>query len=86
MLSAQKKSLSQKLKEQPVMTAVESLALWATNNELPFVVYRLPKQKYFNCLIGSEITRINDEDLSSISDGFLVSTYEGEQYFINNGG
>ena len=85
MLSAQKKSLSQKLKEQPVMTAVESLALWATNNELPFVVYRLPKQKYFNCLIGSEITRINDEDLSSISDGFLVSTYEGEQYFINNG-
>ena len=85
MLSAQSKSLAHKLKEQPLITALESLALWATNNDLPFVVYRLPNQKYFNCLIGSEISRINDEDLSSIADGFLVSTYEGEQYFINNG-
>ena len=85
MLSAQSKSLGEKLKELPLITALESLALWATNNGLPFVVYRLPNQKYFNCLIGSEITSINDDDLSSISDGFLVSTYEGEQYFINNG-
>lgn len=85
MLSAQSKSLSQKLKEQPLIMALESLALWATNNELPFVVYRLPNQKYFNCLVGSEITQINDEDLSSIANGFLVSTYEGQQYFINNG-
>jgi len=85
MLSARSKSLAHKLKELPLITALESLALWATNNDLPFVVYRLPNQKYFNCLIGSEITSINDDDLSSISDGFLVSTYEGEQYFINNG-
>jgi isochorismate synthase len=85
MLSAQSKSLGKKLKELPLITALESLALWATDNGLPFVVYRLPKQKYFNCLIGSEITSINDDDLSSISDGFLISTYEGEQYFINNG-
>ncbi len=85
MLSAPSKSLSQKLKEQPLIMALESLALWATNNDLPFVVYRLPNQKYFNCLIGSDITRINNVDLSSIADGFLVSTYEGEQYFINNG-
>ena len=85
MLSAQSNSLAQKLKEQPLITALESLALWATENELPFVLYRLPNQKYFNCLIGSEITRINDEDLSSIADGFLISSYEGEQYFINNG-
>lgn len=85
MPSAQSKSISQRLKEQPLTKALESLALWATNNDLPFVVYRLPNQKYFNCLIGSDIRQINNEDLSSIADGFLVSTYEGDQYFINNG-
>lgn len=85
MLSAQSNSLSQKLKEQPLLKVIESLALWATKNALPFVVYRLPNQEYFNCLIGSEISKISNEDLSSIANGFLVSTYEGEQYFINNG-
>ena len=85
MLSALSKSLAQKLKGQPLLKVIESLALWATNNNLPFVVYRLPKQKYFNCLIGSEITRISDEDLSSLPSGFLVSSYEGDQYFINDG-
>jgi isochorismate synthase len=85
MLSAQSNSLAQRLKARPFIEVVESLALWATNNELPFVVYRLPNQKYFNFLIGSEISKVNDEGLASIASGFLVSTYEGDQYFINNG-
>jgi isochorismate synthase len=85
MLTAKSKSLSQKLKEQPLIKVVESLALWATNNELPFVAYRLPNEEYFNCLIGSEITTVSEEDLSSVTAGFLVGTYEGERYFINNG-
>ena len=85
MLSAQSNSLSQKIKDQPFIKVVESFALWATNNELPFVVYRLPNKEYFNCLIGSEISRVNDEDLSSLAEGFLISSYEGEQYFINDG-
>lgn len=85
MLSAQSKSFSQRIKDQPLIKVVESLALWATNNELPFVVYRLPNQGYFNCLIGSELTTVSAEDLSSIAAGFLVGTYEGEQYYINEG-
>lgn len=85
MLSAQPNSLSQKLKDQPFIKVVESLALWATSKKLPFVVYRLPNQPSYSCLIGSEITQVNDEDLSSIASGFLVSSYEGEQYFINDG-
>ena len=85
MLSAQPNSLSQKLKDQPIIKVVESLALWATSKKLPFVVYRLPNQPSYSCLIGSEITQVNDEDLSSIASGFLVSSYEGEQYFINDG-
>ena len=85
MLSAQSNSLAKKFKEQPLTKVLENLASWATKNELPFVVFRLPNQKYFSCLIGSELTRINNEDLASISSGFLLSSYEGEQYFINDG-
>ena len=85
MASAQAKSLSQKLKALPLNKVIESLALWATGNELPFVVYRLPNQRNFNCLIGAEITRINNEDLATIGSGFLISSYEGKQYFINDG-
>jgi len=85
MLSAQSKSLSQKLKELPFDEVIKSLALWASKNNLPFVIYRLPNQKNLSCLVGSDIANINNEDLASLASGFLVSTYEGEQYFIDNG-
>ncbi len=85
MFSAQSKSISEKLKGQPLIITIKALARWATNNNLPFVVYRLPGNENFRCLIGSEIVKINDEDLSSLGSGFLISSYEGEKYFINNG-
>jgi isochorismate synthase len=85
MLSAHSKSLSELFKGQPLLKMVENLALWATENELPFVLYRLPNRKDFDFLLGTAITKITDKDLSSLAPGFLISSYEGEQYFIDQG-
>jgi isochorismate synthase len=85
MLSAHSTSLSVRFKDQPLLKTIESLALWATSNELPFVLYRLPNQDAFNFLLGTELVKVSDKDLSSIAPGFLISSYEGEQHFINHG-
>ena len=85
MLEEQTKSTKNNLKELPLPGVIESLGSWAKRNRLPFVVYRLPNQKAFNCLIGTEVTKITNDDLSSLASGFLISTYEGEKYFIKQG-
>jgi isochorismate synthase len=82
---AHSKPISEKLKGLSLLKTIKVIAIWATNNNLPFVLYRLPGKENFKFLIGSEIVKIKDEDLSSIGSGFLVSSYEGEKYFINEG-
>jgi isochorismate synthase len=85
MLSAHSKSLSEKLKGQSLLHTIKAMACWATTNNLPFILYRLPGKETFRCMIGSKIEKIKGEDLSSIGSGFLISSYEGEKYFIKDG-
>ena len=81
----QTKSISEKLQHLPLAAVINSLAAWATANKFPFVVYRLPHQSHFNFMAGTEITKVSDDDLSSIGSGFLFSSYDDEKKFINQG-
>jgi isochorismate synthase len=83
MLSGQTKSLSENLQALSPVGVIESLAKWATQNNLPFAVYRLPQKNSFDFIIGSAITKVSDQDLSGLTSGFLISSYNGEKYFIN---
>lgn len=83
MLSEQTNSITDRLKGMSSEKAIESLASWATANNLPFVVYRLPDRENFHFLIGSTIKSIENDDLSSLETGYLVSSYNGNKYYID---
>ncbi len=85
MLDSQTKSISNRLDGCSLAELINNLASWATSNNLPFVVYRLPHEDHFQFQIGHSITQVDDNDLSGLDSGFLFSSYEGENYFINNG-
>ena len=85
MLEINAKSIAANLQNMDGDEVINHLAAWATHNQLPFVVYRLPNKQNFHLMIGSSIQPVEDENLAEVDSGFLFSTYEGEHYFINNG-
>ena len=85
MPEVQSKFISENLKDLPFSKVIDKLAYWATANNLPFAIYRLPDNQHFELLIGSTLTPVVDDSLSDIASGFLFSTYEGEHYFIDEG-
>ncbi|MEN8249421.1 MAG: chorismate-binding protein [Bacteroidota bacterium] len=82
MISEQAKSVTDKLNSWPPEKTIEALANWATSYNLPFAVYQMPNQQHFTFLVGTSIQLINDDNLASINSGYLISSYEGEKYLI----
>lgn len=63
---------------------MDKLAAHATSENLSFAFYRLPSADSFDFIAG-KLKKITEDDLSEIGQGFLISSYAGDLYFIEDG-
>jgi len=57
-------------------------AAWATEQNYPFAVFRMPGEKGFRLVIGTSLQTVENDELGNLGRGFLISGYTGDHYFI----
>jgi isochorismate synthase len=63
---------------------INKLAVHAISENLSFAFYRMPSSSSFEFIAG-KLKKISDDDLAEIGQGFLINSYSGDLYFIEDG-
>ena len=61
---------------------IKLLASMATRKGFSFAFYRMPEQSEFRFLASDSLPKVEKEDLELLDKGFLISSYEGDHYFL----